>query len=538
MIKDVKSYFQTVASRLSNVFAVEDFDTEQELEFWSLAAEHVSRDENPTFRNIVHWIDLLFKAPVHFIYVKDKEEKLRLFRIQVMNENLQYILGQSESTEDQKLKKQLLDEFEDRIQNFETKISYDNSFKNPGVSSFTIGQCQHIPLFKEGKFWGIYCIGPYVKTPEAIEPRISIVGRILSGWLIELHERETNPRHNFKEQFDTDYGEFSTGRLNVEGISGLLLNYALQKVGAKSGLIVEKNKENLELITHQNVPESLLQYIESERSLIGKQNFESLFEEAEELLETEQLRSKALAIKKDGSFPAVYVFFDERDFEDIDTESLRLTIRDTLNGLLNFRDHNIEFSEDLLSMYYTMLRRAEQKKEKTKHHTPRVEAFCDKYGKLFGLDEHEQYILAQTARLHDIGYIGIAQMSTKRNFAVEIEHSIVGELMVKGLAIHEDIKRGIATHHEWVDGSGTPYGLKEEEIPWNGKIVGMFEHVVQFIESHVTDSSRNEDEWLEKLSEEFINRADKQFDLVMVPTAIELISSLGWKECCKLGTEE
>lgn len=68
MIKDVKSYINTVSNRLSKAFSMEAFGIEEQLGFWELSAEHFSRKQTPAFTDIVNWMDHLYRAPVHFVY--------------------------------------------------------------------------------------------------------------------------------------------------------------------------------------------------------------------------------------------------------------------------------------------------------------------------------------------------------------------------------------------------------------------------------------------------------------------------------------
>jgi hypothetical protein len=57
------------------------------------------------------------------------------------------------------------------------------------------------------------------------------------------------------------------------------------------------------------------------------------------------------------------------------------------------------------------------------------------------------------------------------------------------------------------------------------------------VETHGDDSSRTEDEWMEILSKGVMERADIEFDMVLIPTAIQLLQALGWEACVSLGVE-
>ena len=184
-----------------------------------------------------------------------------------------------------------------------------------------------------------------------------------------------------------------------------------------------------------------------------------------------------------------------------------------------------------------MLRAIEVKREKTKYHSPRMVAFVEMFGMLFGLDNNEMNILKTTAKLHDIGYVGAAGISSLASIGSELAHPIAGATMISNLPIHKDVIEGIKTHHEWVNGKGTPNELKGEDIPWTGKIIAVYEYVVDFFESNPNIDPSKEDEMLEKLKSNLIERADIQFDMVLIPTVIQQLTMLGWSGCAQLGVD-
>lgn len=529
MIKDVKSYFQTVASRLSHAFSVEGFDTEKELEFWSLAAEHVSRSEIPGFNDIVSWVDLLFKAPVHCIYVRENEGSLRLFRRQIIHENIQL---RNAEKEDQRKARKFIREFEEQLENLERKIAFREEFESQGDSNFAIGPCQHIPLYDGDRFWGIYCAGPYVRCPETMMPKLSIVSRILSGWMTQIYEQERRSRHAFEHKATTELGELSSGSLNVEGIAGLLVGFLVNATGAEYGVLLESSGAKVHVLAEKKLPAGFKDQVASmDSSILKADGAGAALALSDEKLQLHEQQWK------DGDEGVVLLLAYESAQSAEEQQQLVNLVEQTIGSTLDYRRKNRDYSTELVDTYYGMLRNLEQRKEKTRSHTPRMMAFADQFADLFGMEPAEKEQLVLTARLHDIGYVGVAHFITGKTVGAELEHPVIGEQLVRYLALPEDVKLGIRTHHEWIDGSGTPNGLREEDIPWTGKIIGMFEFIVDFVETNLNDDSKTDEEWLRQLSEELVERADKQFDMVLIPTAIELVSTLGWRGCCGLGGE-
>ncbi|SMO34545.1 HD-GYP domain-containing protein [Gracilimonas mengyeensis] len=540
MIKDVKTYIHTVGNRLSKAFSIEEFGLEEQLDFWELSAEHVSRKETPSFTDIVSWMDMLYRAPVHFVYQLE-DEKLVLSRRHVITENLLNTqAGRRTASGSQSVQeKELLQNFEHQLQNLEKKMSMDEVFREHGITAHSIGQCEHIPLFdNDGDLWGIYCAGPYIKSPEQITPKLSIVGRLLSRWLISLDEEEDKPQKDYESRIEEVTANLGSGKLNTEALMQLNLKYLLNSVKADSGCVFEFMGGGHKVLASSGFSEDeLAEFTQVENVLV---------QEATDKVKVTEAGRKWFEAR--GENPDVLYFKGEHHsgfillFNSADTPRFKVSdilddIRNSFASILDYRYQNEKFSEKLTHVYYTMLRAIERSRSKTIHHTPRMIAFVERFGLLFGLEDEEMARIKRTAKLHDIGYVGASSIESGKSIGGELTHPLIGANMVEQLAVHPDITEGIKTHHEWVNGNGTPGGLKAEEIPWSGKIIGVFEYVVDFVETHKDDDSKSGDEWIEALSKGIMERADVEFDMVLIPTVIQLIQALGWEGCVNLGVD-
>lgn len=108
--------------------------------------------------------------------------------------------------------------------------------------------------------------------------------------------------------------------------------------------------------------------------------------------------------------------------------------------------------------------------EVTVKHSISVEAISYEIGKLMRLDEKILYKLKICGILHDIGKIAIPvhilekdSRLTGEEFEVIKEHAIIGYDILSGLNI-DDIRDIATLHHEKIDGSGYPFGLKGDEL--------------------------------------------------------------------------
>ncbi len=540
MIKDVKSYLHAVSNRLSKAFSMEAFGIEEQLEFWELSAEHFSRKQTPAFSDIVHWMDHLYRAPVHFVY-KLEEEKLILHRRHVITKNI------LENNEIEKAphketpqEKEYIQNFEHQLQNLEKKMHMDDVFREQGITSHSIGQCEHIPLFyKSGELWGIYCAGPYTKSPDQITPKLSIVGRILATWLISLDDEESNPQKDYELKVQEVVSDLGSGKLNTPKIADIFLRYVVHGRKAGAGCIAEFTSNGHKLISSAGIEERVSGRItaEGDQVLFQVEN-DVLVPTANGKAFLEEWNNEPEVVYFKGEHNAGFLVVEKVKKDQRNKVSVSLeTIGESLAGLLDYRFENKAFSEQLIDAYYQMLRAIEKSREKTKYHTPRMVAFVQRFGMFFGLEDDEMEIITQTAKLHDIGYVGAMSIEPDKTIGGELEHPAIGAQLIEQLAIDEEVVEGIKTHHEWVNGNGSPAGLTSDDIPWTGKIIGLFEYVIDFIESNISDTSKSEDEWIELLSKGLMERADVEFDMVLIPTAIQLIQALGWEEAVRLGVE-
>jgi putative two-component system response regulator len=80
--------------------------------------------------------------------------------------------------------------------------------------------------------------------------------------------------------------------------------------------------------------------------------------------------------------------------------------------------------------------------------------------------------------LHDIGKIGIpdsiflkSEKLTDEEWHTMKQHPEIGAKMVAGIDFLEPVLPYILYHHEHWDGNGYPYGLKQNEIPEEGRLL-------------------------------------------------------------------
>ncbi|MFZ5966182.1 MAG: HD-GYP domain-containing protein [Bacillota bacterium] len=127
------------------------------------------------------------------------------------------------------------------------------------------------------------------------------------------------------------------------------------------------------------------------------------------------------------------------------------------------------------------LRQIEVNDEYTYKHSVDVCMLATMMGKWMGYSEDELRKLSMSALLHDIGKAKIPieilnkpDKLTVEEFEIIKKHTVYGYEMAKCMPnIHSDVFYGILQHHERMDGSGYPFGVKGDKIHEYAKIIGI-----------------------------------------------------------------
>ena len=118
--------------------------------------------------------------------------------------------------------------------------------------------------------------------------------------------------------------------------------------------------------------------------------------------------------------------------------------------------------------------------KRTSRHSERVSKYSVMIARELGYSEKECEELGQAALLHDIGKIGIPDnilnkpdRLTDEEYAIMKSHVTRGAEILKDFTLIKNVVAGTRYHHERYDGKGYPDGLKGEEIPQYGRIIGV-----------------------------------------------------------------
>jgi putative two-component system response regulator len=122
---------------------------------------------------------------------------------------------------------------------------------------------------------------------------------------------------------------------------------------------------------------------------------------------------------------------------------------------------------------------AEFRNQETGEHIVRMSLYCALLARLAGLDAERAELIRIASPMHDVGKIGIPDRIllkpgrlTDDERKVMEAHAEMGYRILAGSGVELlDVAATMAlTHHERIDGTGYPGGLKGDEIPIEGRI--------------------------------------------------------------------
>ncbi len=155
-------------------------------------------------------------------------------------------------------------------------------------------------------------------------------------------------------------------------------------------------------------------------------------------------------------------------------------------------------------------------------HCCRVGENARHLAKAAGLTDYEQTVAEYSGLFHDIGKMAVPDhILLKPARLTEDEYNLIKLHPLKSVQIMEpflddpffqDVKAGVESHHERIDGKGYPYGLKDNEIPLMGRLVAIVDAVDAMISTRPYCKGLS----IEKVQSELIKYSGSQFDAKLV----------------------
>lgn len=132
-----------------------------------------------------------------------------------------------------------------------------------------------------------------------------------------------------------------------------------------------------------------------------------------------------------------------------------------------------------VSTLMEVAKQVEEKDRYTHMHSDRIANYAVKIAKKINVTKPQLENVNTASILHDIGKIHITKeilnktdRLTEEEFEIVKKHPLDGAEMLKG-TVYEELYSIVAQHHERLDGSGYPHGLKGEEILLEARIIAV-----------------------------------------------------------------
>jgi diguanylate cyclase (GGDEF)-like protein/putative nucleotidyltransferase with HDIG domain len=149
------------------------------------------------------------------------------------------------------------------------------------------------------------------------------------------------------------------------------------------------------------------------------------------------------------------------------------TAESTTSGFLASQD-------SVFTVLNGLLNTIDGKDHYTRQHSEQVSQLALGLAELIDLPYAIRKQLRMAGLLHDIGKIGIPDRALRKPGRLDAhersmleQHTVLGELIVRSVPQLADIVEVVRDHHERIDGTGYPRGLRGEEIPYLARLIAV-----------------------------------------------------------------
>jgi putative nucleotidyltransferase with HDIG domain len=147
-----------------------------------------------------------------------------------------------------------------------------------------------------------------------------------------------------------------------------------------------------------------------------------------------------------------------------------------------------------------------EKDQYTRRHSEEVASYAVKIAEGMGLGGSVIRALRIAGLLHDVGKTGISASLllrpgplTAQESSLVRRHVEIGVALIRDVPELDEVLAAVSTHHERIDGSGYPRGLKGEDIPLTGRILAVADSYSAMVLHHPYRRARTPEEACQEL---------------------------------------
>ncbi len=235
----------------------------------------------------------------------------------------------------------------------------------------------------------------------------------------------------------------------------------------------------------------------------------------------------------------VFVLFDDKvnEFDADEVKLLKEMASDIAFGILTLRvkaeqqEHEHRLHQNMLQTVEAIAGIIEMRDPYTSGHQSRVAELAQAIARKMNLSDDQLHAVHLAGLVHDLGKIRIpAEILSKPGRLSEIEYGLIkmhpqaGYEILKSINFSWPIAQMMLQHHERLDGSGYPHGLKGEEILLEARIL-IVADVVEAMSSH---RPYRPGLGVEAALAELINARGMRYDARVVDACVELFREQGY----------
>ena len=181
---------------------------------------------------------------------------------------------------------------------------------------------------------------------------------------------------------------------------------------------------------------------------------------------------------------------------------------------------------DYINTIYSLAAAVDAKDHYTHGHSTTVMKYSIKMAERLGIKGEEAETIKYAALLHDIGKIGISEniinkpgKLSNEEYAIIKMHPQLGANIISKIDSLKKLVPLVLSHHEWLNGSGYPLGLRGEEIPFGARIISAADAYSTMTSKRPYRDERS----MEFAIGELKKCSGEQFDPVVVDTFLKIL---------------
>ena len=208
-------------------------------------------------------------------------------------------------------------------------------------------------------------------------------------------------------------------------------------------------------------------------------------------------------------------------------EQLMITAHELQTARKALHEQTRAMERSQLETIHSLLAAVSAKDHHTGEHAQNVADLCKTMASMMGFDKRSLLNLQYASILHDVGKIAVPTSVLAKENRLEKEeleiirrHPEISAEIIRPVSFLQKVIPIIRHHHENVDGSGYPDGLKGEEIPLESRILAVADAYDAMTSNRPYREAITRERALTLISE----RAGTQFDADVVNVFVEVMS--------------